>query len=307
MEVKSTNFWWLKNKPPSNDVELNRNVSGNCNVSTNSLVDLFDKEAENLKERGSSNVDVDVGSIIEEINRVAAQSPLGPYEANTGGRSVDELMKEAEKIYMESSKSFEQLSQKSKTSQNISELSLNSKDSTPTPKSLSPLPLDTQKNDSERNNDENDDSEFYSEDFSDESKTESTPSIENNLVLQTEINERKQNFLEIVDDENYGTPKHSFSIELNNCDTDRPLKKLVQSKSETTFQINDQKHLEQQLEFERKRRELEMKQLSLKDNLIQALEEDNQKLKRDIEDIKLHTHLPNLICYTLSYNQNYYM
>ncbi|CAH1997649.1 unnamed protein product [Acanthoscelides obtectus] len=167
MDTKaSTNFWWMKNPSAvSQDSENNLVVPKLDLRSPSSIVDLLEKD-------GSSNAgeDVDVGSIIDEINRVAAQSPLGPYDKNQGERSIEDLMKEAERIYMESSKSFEQLSQRSKTSQNISDLlSSLSKDSTPTPKSISPLPMDP---DPQHSNDSDD----YTEDFSEESKIESNQS-----------------------------------------------------------------------------------------------------------------------------------
>ncbi|KAL3273899.1 hypothetical protein HHI36_015323, partial [Cryptolaemus montrouzieri] len=295
MEVKSTNFWWLKNKSAVNEVDSGKPVyaAGEYNVSTNSLVDLFEKEVESLREKGETNgSDVDVGSIIEEINRVAAQSPLGPYNTEIGERSVDELMKEAERIYMESSKSFEQLSQRSKTSQNISEISLSSKDSTPTPKSLSPLPLDPQINIVERGSNDNDDSEFYSEDFSEESKlasAESTPSVENQIVVSTEIHVHQGVDVKSSVSEKTVSPE----IILSQRKTQNILqsdyissKKLVHSRSETRFSTDRDEKIEEQLEFERKRREIEMKQMSLKNDLIKALEEDNEKLKKDIEVMK---------------------
>lgn len=72
-------------------------------------------------------------------------------------------MKEAERLYMESSKSFEQLSVHSKTSQNLTDVfnSQNNSDmSTPTPKSASPLPTDSDEEESK--------SEEYTQDFYDE-------------------------------------------------------------------------------------------------------------------------------------------
>ncbi|XP_044253497.1 centrosomal protein of 162 kDa [Tribolium madens] len=173
METKSApSFWWLKT-PNTTTKEENAN---NLTIPkldleiSNSLAEFLEKEQNIL----NSNHE-DVGSIIEEINRVAAQSPLGPFERSTGERSIDDIMREAEKIYMESSKSFEQLSQRSKTSQNITDLS---KNSTPTPRSVSPLP-----------NDESE-SETYSEDFSDESKMQSPEkNEENNEEKDQEIQE----------------------------------------------------------------------------------------------------------------------
>lgn len=168
METKATsNFWWLKSAViASQDTENNLVVPKLDLHLPNSAKDALDKDKQTCVDE-----EVDVGSIIEEINRVAEQSPLGPYEKSLGERSVEDLMKEAERIYMESSKSFEQLSQRSKTSQNISELlSSLSQDSTPTPKSLSPLPVDP---DPQQLSDSDED---YTEDFSEVSKIESNPS-----------------------------------------------------------------------------------------------------------------------------------
>lgn len=92
-------------------------------------------------------------------------------------------MKEAERLYLESSKSFEQLSLRSKTSQDLSHIldsSQSSGASTPTPKSASSLPLDSERNSRKAaTSDEN-----YSDDFSDENKTESpgiSPDVEINF------------------------------------------------------------------------------------------------------------------------------
>ncbi|XP_019760976.2 centrosomal protein of 162 kDa isoform X2 [Dendroctonus ponderosae] len=165
METKKPAFWWIKtpekqldesDKPIVPKLDLK-----NLHPST-SFTDILEQNSASKH----GDPDIDVGSIIEEINRVAAQSPLGPFESSIAERSIDDIMKEAEKVYMESSKSFEQLSQRSKTSQNISELlSSNSKTSTPTPKSLSPLPMDPV--------DKYDSSSDYSDDFSQNSKSES--------------------------------------------------------------------------------------------------------------------------------------
>ena len=169
METKPpSTFWWLKNKNKDTSKEENANnlyvPRLDLDISS-SLAEFLEKEQNILNSNREDHTEVDVGSIIEEINRVAAQSPLGPYERSTEERSIDDIMREAERIYMESSKSFEQLSQRSKTSQNITDLNSNdSKESTPTPKSVSPLPND----DSE--------SDTYSEDFSEESKVQSVSS-----------------------------------------------------------------------------------------------------------------------------------
>ncbi|XP_030760510.1 centrosomal protein of 162 kDa [Sitophilus oryzae] len=174
--METNKFWWIKTpQKSSNDSPKESLIVPKLDLqslhSSDILSDFLRKEAQSNEKE-----DIDVGSIIEEINRVAAQSPLGPFERSVGERSIDDIMREAEKIYMESSKSFEQLSQRSKTSQNISDLmSTNSKASTPTPKSISPLPIDS---------DGKSDYSSYSEDFSQESKIESEQSSKESSKLE---------------------------------------------------------------------------------------------------------------------------
>lgn len=305
MEVKSSNFWWLKNKSVIGEEETEKSiyVAEEYNVSTNSLMDLLEKEADSHRENSEPKEDVDVGSIIEEINRVAAQSPLGPFESKLGERSVDELMKEAERIYMESSKSFEQLSQRSKTSQNISEISSGSQNSTPTPKSVSPLPLDSHPDDIVTNEMSGKDVKdvFYSEDFSDDSKidsSESTPSVEHNLILSNVNNftGMKHSFSERkIDDKTVHPAQKAENIMEDNdhINSLQTTNKMIQSQSDTNFLLNKNKEVEEKLEFELKRRALESKQMDLKNSLIQALEEDNGRLKKDMDEIKVS----NLLSY----------
>lgn len=165
METKKPAFWWIKTPEKQVDDSDKPIVPKLDLKSLHPSTSFTDILEQNIPSQ-NGDTDIDVGSIIEEINRVAAQSPLGPFESSIGERSIDDIMKEAEKVYMESSKSFEQLSQRSKTSQNISELlSSNSKTSTPTPKSLSPLPMDPV--------DKYDSSSEYSDNFSQNSKSES--------------------------------------------------------------------------------------------------------------------------------------
>lgn len=148
METKPQ-FWWLKtpeDPQPDTSSSLAEFLHQEKKIE-NSLTEL-------LEEQRKTDSEVDIPSILEEIDRVAAQSPLGPFEKGEE-RSVEEIMKEAERIFAESSKSFEQLSGRSKaTSQNVTEIG--SKSSTPTPKSVSPLP----------NEKKSSESESYSEDFS---------------------------------------------------------------------------------------------------------------------------------------------
>ncbi|KAL1494165.1 hypothetical protein ABEB36_009809 [Hypothenemus hampei] len=154
METKKDGLWWMK--PPTK--QQSEDSLKNILIPKLDLKGITQSVSlTNILTSGKSpEAEVDVGSILEEISRVAAQSPLGPYENSIGDRSIDDIMKETERVYMESSKSFEQLSQISKTSQNISDLlTSNSKLSTPTPKSVSPLPLDP----------DVDSSSEYSEDF----------------------------------------------------------------------------------------------------------------------------------------------
>ncbi|XP_066246795.1 centrosomal protein of 162 kDa-like [Euwallacea similis] len=167
METNRPGLWWMKT--PQKQTSSKESVIPKLDLQklhhSSSFTDILRKDTSGITDPDN----VDVESILEEINRVAAESPLGPFDRSIGERSMDDIMKEAERVYMESSKSFEQLSQMSKTSQNISDLvSSNSKMSTPTPKSVSPLPLD----DAEKGLDKEDYISDYSEDFSQDSKTD---------------------------------------------------------------------------------------------------------------------------------------
>ncbi|XP_066139735.1 centrosomal protein of 162 kDa [Euwallacea fornicatus] len=168
METNRQGLWWMKT--PQKQASPKDSVISQLDLQklhqSSIFTDILRKDPSGIIDPE----DVDVESILEEINRVAAESPLGPFDRSIGERSMDDIMKEAERVYIESSKSFEQLSQMSKTSQNISDLeSSNSKMSTPTPKSVSPLPLD----DAEKRSDKEDYISDYSEDFSQDSKTDS--------------------------------------------------------------------------------------------------------------------------------------
>ncbi|KAF5296421.1 hypothetical protein FQR65_LT01408 [Abscondita terminalis] len=157
----ATNFWWLKNKAP---VEIASNDITSTNKSdeiSSSLREFLEKER---ALENSEDVDTDIGSIIEEINKVAAQSPLGPFE-KYDERSFEEIMKEVE-----------QLSARSRTSVNLS---------TPTPKSASPLPLDYEKENSE-------DDEEYTEDFEEKSEPQ-TPSANQTSSNQIKFNSGDNN------------------------------------------------------------------------------------------------------------------
>lgn len=173
MDTKTPpSFWWLKPSATQATIENISNLTSTPQIEldiSSSLQDFLEKE-QNIDREAA-----DIASILEEINRVAAQSPLGPYE-NAENPNVEEIMREAERIFIESSKSFEQLSSRSKTSQNVTEIgSHSSKESTPTPKSVSPLPLDSKVkesnivNESDKENDSSSDEESYTDDFSRES------------------------------------------------------------------------------------------------------------------------------------------
>lgn len=309
METKtSPGFWWLKSAAPTAEIQDSENnlVVPKLDLHSSSIVNLLEKD-------NNSNCDseVDVGSIIEEINRVAAQSPLGPYEKSVGERSIDDIMKEAERIYIESSKSFEQLSQRSKTSQNISDLLSNiSKDSTPTPKSVSPLPMDP---DPEYNSESSDDDDEYTTDFSEESKVESNPSpiektsnmkfndideANKNIITATNENkvlfsedEAKESAKEVIErEESLSISKSNVSIK------DLPVfkqdsKNNIYIRSENIVEVvsteNTQRKqsLVSDVDSERLQRLTEV--IDLKNDLIRTLEEDNKSLKYDIQEVKV--------------------
>lgn len=161
METKQ--FWWMKSTPsnPPDDQPETSSSLAEFKKLENSITGLFEQRSTNQDD--SDDDEPDIGSILQEIDRVAAQSPLGPFEKPPEERSVDEIMKEAERIFIESSKSFEQLSGRSKaTSKNITEI--DSKNSTPIP-NVSPLPDDDEPL-KEKAKSSNSESESYSDDFS---------------------------------------------------------------------------------------------------------------------------------------------
>ncbi|XP_060521681.1 centrosomal protein of 162 kDa isoform X2 [Cylas formicarius] len=307
METKSPGFWWMKT--PAKDVKEVSSVPTlnlkNLHSST-SVNDILEKE---------NDENVDVGSIIEEINRVAAQSPLGPFEKSIEERSIEDIMKEAEKIYMESSKSFEQLSQRSKTSQNISDLlSSQSKGSTPTPKSISPLPIDPGESDSD-----------YSEDFSSQdSRAESNNSSNKLLEL-----EKLSNNMENIDGnqnmyDNKNNPSTEFQrVYAGSVDSDKSEKYSITHSKSTNLssfvsignsikkqdvsekgtkqcseevhinlkeQANKQDHLvpveQQSLEKDQQEIAKLNEEMVVKNDLIKTLEEDNKLLRGEIRSLK---------------------
>nr|CAI5848413.1 unnamed protein product [Callosobruchus analis] len=318
MDTKtSTNFWWMKSTSAGvQDADNNLVVPKLDLRSPSSIVDLLEKNS-------SSNAgeDVDVGSIIEEINRVAAQSPLGPYERNQGERSVEDLMKEAERIYIESSKSFEQLSQRSKTSQNISDLMSNlSKDSTATPKSISPLPMDPYPQQSN-------DSDDYTEDFSDESKIDSNPpsidgkngfdnadkdsseSSSNSHVKSLKANVKpRDSSLSISKSKSVSSMRDILkpnsdvgmksSISVSSMKQARDFDNMLLEKASPTTEIPCVNTVvkavpESKIDDDKVIKLNEV--IEIKDNLIKTLEEDNRSLKLDIQEVKLELQKTNAL------------
>ncbi|VEN35066.1 unnamed protein product [Callosobruchus maculatus] len=314
MDTKSsTNFWWMKS--PSaviQDPDNNLVVPKLDLRSPSSIVDLLEKDSS-----GNTGEDVDVGSIIDEINRVAAQSPLGPYETNQGERSVEDLMKEAERIYMESSKSFEQLSQRSKTSQNISDLFSNlSKDSTPTPKSISPLPMDP---DPQQSNDSDD----YTEDFSEESKIESNPpsvdgkngfdnadkesseSSSDSHVKSLKANIKAKDSSSISKSKSVSSMRDILkpnldvgmksSISVSSIKQPRAFDNILPEKDSPPTKIAgiDAKVTEVKVDDDKLIKLNEV--IEMKNNLIKTLEEDNRSLKMDVQEVKIQLQKTNAL------------
>ncbi|XP_057666996.1 centrosomal protein of 162 kDa [Diorhabda carinulata] len=305
METRNKSFWWLISSVNSvADTNENNSSAPQLELQSSSSINNLSND-----KNSNFNLDVDVGSIIEEINRVAAQSPLGPYEKSVGERSIDDLLKEAEKIYIESSKSFEQLSQRSKTSQNISDLLSNiSKDSTPTPKSLSPLPMDPDPQEPEVQEMSQSDDD-YSEDFSEESKMHSAKGSPTNNSICNESKELncidKKNIEGAIEksaidqdiDSELSTGKSSSMIKSQSLNyfkasnTSR-VKTIVKSQSEVaSLGKNVQAPI-----VETKREhfsELDEKlQKYVEDDarkqcLIEDLERHNKLLKKELEDFKV--------------------
>lgn len=268
METKARpSFWWMK---PTSKVLPDPIAAENITSTPKADLDISSSLAEFLekeqKVESEAFTDVDIDSILEEINRVAAQSPLGPYEKVPEERSVEDIMKEAERIFMESSKSFEQLSSRSKTSQNVTDINSRSSDqSTPTPKSVSPLPLDNQ---IEQAITKDSEADSYTEDFSYESRNAS-PDLPD---------ERKDR-----NDLNVSVAKNSFSINVsddkeveNNSEQYRVEEKVKEveedaNKLDGTFVVTEEVSHREQLKDDVRRNEA-----------LHILELDNERLRKDV-------------------------
>nr|XP_022916948.1 centrosomal protein of 162 kDa [Onthophagus taurus] len=263
----TSSFWWMKkSKTDSNIVDISKPPVEE-DISS-SLAEFLQKEVITEDLPVGDKGELDIPSIIEEINRIAAQSPLGPYEDGSGDRSVEDLMREAEKIYMESSKSFEQLSQHSATSHNVTD-HLNSNTVSPmsenTPKSLG-------KEDEE-----------YSDDFNKSESERSSKSKVDEISL-----------------ESFGTP-----IEENRVINDNVSKNL--QKDEVIIEINDkmnqeefnlnlvdsavhlsEKQLSLQSEIETKNKEIIFfkDEAIKKDHVIEHLIEENKIIKSDLRELQ---------------------
>lgn len=82
--MENKNFWWLKSS--RSDSQLGRNLETNNNITSTALSEgrapssLSDFVDIGPDDSVSEEAEVDIGSIIDEMNRLAAESPLGPYE-----------------------------------------------------------------------------------------------------------------------------------------------------------------------------------------------------------------------------------
>lgn len=246
----SSAFWWMKSSKSLGEIPKLKEYDGNLTSSPKTEKDISSSLAEFLeKERIAQNSDEDIGSIIDEINRLSAQSPLGPYERNVGGRSIDEIMQEAEKVYMESSKSFEQLSVHSKTSMNVTDVFNNSQS---TPKSASPIPTDSSmslKTNDNKNTSNASEDDSYSDDFTGKSESVvSSPSVPKPV---TDANKTFQLHV---------TEKAGFCGEGDNVG--------VQDDA-----VLKAKYFQEEV--------------SKKEEAVQKLEDDNRNLRKDITDVKV--------------------
>lgn len=270
METKT--FWWLKSS--KSDTHLSKALQADSSSRvvdeeiSSSLAEFIEKE-QNL-ELLPIDRDVDIGSIIEEINRLAAQSPLGPYENDAADRSVEDIMREAEKIYMESSKSFEQLSVHSRTSQNLTDVLNSESSSTPTPKSISPLPVDEEKLDK-------DESESYTDDFSDDKSEVHVIQDENKMTEEPESITGFKFSSPIMEQNN-----ESIHLELPKSHEESQ----YVPKAEVETEVLSEKIAAYKEDVEKK------------EEIIKMLIEDNIKLKDNIKVLKvLYFYLKNLIIY----------
>ncbi|KAI4456603.1 hypothetical protein MML48_8g00003473 [Holotrichia oblita] len=320
----TTNFWWLKKSKTDSNLAKSEEAVTEFLPSetklTTSLAEFLEKENEVDYGAGGDQGDVDIDTILEEINRIAAQSPLGPFEKITGERSVEDLMKEAEKIYNESSKSFEQLSQHSATSHNISE-ELNTQSSLSTP-AQSPIPFITENDDIQRhgtptpksvsptleNNEENkNNGDDYSDDFS-ENKSENThdPSLNGNS--DDDISNSIASLISPVspkkNDNSIARPiiETSDVIIRNNVSlTELTIKDINNDDNEKTDGIKSVNTIDNEIEpsiiqipqqqkdtIKENFKEIEhvRKEVLKKDSIIEHLIEENKCLKEDMKELQ---------------------
>lgn len=327
MTAKSTsNFWWLKkSKTDSNlakcDVGLDFSPTNDDKLT--SLAEYLENERQIDYGAGGDHGDVDIGTIIEEINRIAAQSPLGPFDKIGEDRSVDDLMKEAEKIYNESSKSFEQLSQHSATSHNISEElntqssistpaqsptphnldNLTQGQSSPTHKSISPLLQNIQdnKSDREQHTDE------YSDDFTENNKSDNMhdPSLisnsddDTNASIASLISPASPNIDNAIFNVTMKLPNalsnNTLVDEINAVST--PDNKTAgisiteHLNLKESLKGNDTSQRVQDMNIEEKLQEIEhfRNEAVKKDNIIEHLIDENNNLKEDVKELQVST------------------
>lgn len=317
----NTNFWWLKKSKTDSNLAKSEDVITEFPSSetklTASLAEFLEKENQVDYGAGGDQGDVDIDTILEEINRIAAQSPLGPFDKIAGDRSVEDLMKEAEKIYNESSKSFEQLSQHSATSHNISE-ELNTqssistpaqspipfvtendirRDGTPTPKSISPA----SENKEETRNNAND----YSDDFS-ENKSENThdPSLNGNsdedssnsiasLISPVSPKKNEGNIVGSTietDVTRNNVPVAETTVkDINNDNTEKTDNVRSTNTSDDKMEINIQISQQQESIIKENRKEIERirKEVLQKDSIVEHLIEENKSLKEDMKELQV--------------------
>ncbi|CAG9767405.1 unnamed protein product [Ceutorhynchus assimilis] len=289
METKKSSFWWMKTPQQKTSAPEER-VARKPSIPKLDLKGIQPSASlTDILQKDTIDSDVDVGSIIEEINKVAAQSPLGPFEKSIGERSIDDIMKEAEKIYMESSKSFEQLSQRSKTSQNISDiLSSNSKLSTPTPKSISPLPLDGA------------DSSDYSEDFSEAESEKSYKSSSNLEKLYKAVEDIENRKTSSASSDNQKSSSPTSKIAKSISLAQNVLESPIQSPKESPYMSTKtspaktpdkpstplRKMSAEEQEDNEKMYDLKQ-EIEIRNKLITTLENDNGALRNDVQTLKL--------------------
>lgn len=193
----SAGAWWLKSSPRDTEKTKSPRISTSPYTLSDSMSEFLKKEQ--LCEAESK--DLDINNILEEINRLAAESPglkADIEDIGGGQRTMEDIMREAEKLSQTSSRNIDELTSSRSNS------SLRSR-STPavTPRSSKSTPK------SPRSYSQDAKSASYKSDFEDDltnksSKSKLRSSSSDNLKTntvektQTDLNDNPTVFTDVI-------------------------------------------------------------------------------------------------------------